>query len=134
MGILNPGFWVVGLGLELGYLWILGRNERFQKFVAASQQVLTRKQWQARVDLLVQQLNGGDQQRYRTLEGRCRALLEQQVRMQTPVQGLQAQNEGLGRLLWVYLRLLSIRQAIDRTITAVDGNRGWIFKFGGAHC
>ncbi len=116
LGILNPGFWVVGLGLELGYLGVLGSNERFQKFVAASHRVWTRKQWQAKVDLLVQQLNGEDQKRYRTLEGRCRGLLEQQARIQTPVQGLQAQNEGLGRLLWVYLRLLSIRQAINRTI------------------
>lgn len=116
LGILNPGFWVIGLGAELGYLWILGTNERFQKFVAASQQVLTHKQWQAKVDLLVQQLNREDQQRYRALEERCRALLEQQVHLQTPAQGLKAENEGLGRLLWVYLRLLSIRQAIDRTI------------------
>jgi hypothetical protein len=116
VGILNPGFWVVGLGLELGYLWILGTNERFQKFVGASQQVLTRKQRQAKVESLVQQLDNEGQQRYRSLEGRCRAVLDQQLHLQTPPQALQAQNEGLGRLLWVYLRLLSTRQAINRTM------------------
>lgn len=116
LGIVNPGFWIVGLGLELGYLWMLGTNERFQKFLGASQQVLTRKQWQSKVDALVQQLNSEDQQRYRALEGRCRALLEQQIHLQTPAQGLQAQNEGLGRLLWLYLRLLSTRQAITRML------------------
>ena len=116
LGIVNPGFWIVGLGLELGYLWVLGTNERFQKLVGASQQVLTRKQWQSRVDSLVQQLNSEDQQRYRALEARCRALLEQQLHLQTPAQGLQAQNEGLGRLLWLYLRLLSTRQAITRML------------------
>jgi hypothetical protein len=116
LGILNPGFWVVGLGLELGYLVVLGTNERFQKLVAASQQVSTRKQWQANVDLQVQQLNAPEQQRYRALEARCRAVLEQQQHLQTPPAGLRAQNEGLGRLLWVYLRLLSTRQAITRTI------------------
>jgi hypothetical protein len=126
LGILNPGFWIVGLGLELGYLWILGTNERFQKFVGASQQVLTRKQWQAKIESLVQQLSNEDQQRYRKLEGRCRVVLEQQIHLQTPAQGLQAQNEGLGRLLWVYLRLLCTRQAINRTIngesTTSDGS------------
>jgi hypothetical protein len=126
LGILNPGFWIVGLGLELGYLWVLGTNERFQRFVGASQQVLSRKQWQSKVDSLVQQLSNEDQQRYRKLEGRCRAVLEQQMNLQTPVQGLRAQNEGLGRLLWVYLRLLSTRQAINRTINgesaASDGS------------
>ena len=116
LGVLNPGFLVLGLGLELGYLWILGTNERFQKFVAASQQVLSRKQWQTRIDALVRQLAGEDQQRYRNLEGRCRALLEQQINLQTPAPALQAQRDGLGRLLWVYLRLLSTRQAIARTI------------------
>jgi hypothetical protein len=116
LGILNPGFWIVGLGLELGYLWVLGTNERFRRFVGASQQVLTRKQWQSKVDALVQQLSNEDQKRYRALEGRCRALLEQQLHLQTPAQGLQAQNEGLGRLLWLYLRLLSTRQAINRML------------------
>jgi hypothetical protein len=121
LGALNPGFWVVGLGLELGYLWVLGTNERFQKFVAASWQVLNRKQWQSRIDSLVQQLSNDDQQRYRTLEGRCRALLEQQKNLQTPTQGLQAQNEGLGRLLWVYLSLLSTRQALSRVLRGATG-------------
>lgn len=117
LGILNPGFWLVGFGLELGYLGVLGTNERFQRFVGASQQVLTRKQWQARVDLLVAQLTSEDQQRYRKLEARCRALLEQQQQLLTaPMQALQAQNEGLGRLLWLYLRLLSTRQAINRLL------------------
>jgi hypothetical protein len=117
LGILNPGFWLVGLGLELGYLWVLGNNTRFQKLVAASQVVLTRKQWQSKVDEIVQQLNNEDQQRYRKLEARCRSLLEQQMQLRTtPTQALQAQNEGLGRLLWLYLRLLSTRQAINRML------------------
>jgi DNA repair exonuclease SbcCD ATPase subunit len=123
LGLVNPGFWVVGLGLELGYLWILGTNERFQRFVGASQQILTRKQWQEKVDSLVQQLNSENQQRYRTLESRCRALLDQQLHLQTPPQALQAQNEGLGRLLWLYLRLLSTRQAIQRMLRgATEGS------------
>jgi hypothetical protein len=116
LGFLNPGFWFVGLGLELGYLGLLGTNGRFQRFVNASQLMLSRKHWQAKVDSLVLQLSNEDQQRYRKLEGRCRAVLEQQMHLQTPEPGLQAQNEGLGRLLWVYLRLLLTRQAINRTI------------------
>jgi DNA repair exonuclease SbcCD ATPase subunit len=116
LGLLNPGFWIVGLGLELGYLWVLGTNQRFQKFVAASGQLQTRKQWQDKIDRLVEQLGAEDRQRYRLLEGRCRTLLEQQLHLQTPFSGLEAQGEGLGRLLWVYLRLLSIRQAMIRVI------------------
>ena len=116
LGLINPGFWVIGLGLEAGYLWALGTNHRFQRFVAASQQVQTRQQWQAKVAALAHQLNSEDQQRYRNLEERCRTLLEQQVHLQTPSSGLQAEGEGLGKLLWVFLRLLLTRQAITRII------------------
>jgi hypothetical protein len=121
LGVLNPGFWVVGLGLELGYLWILGSNSRFQRFVAASQQLQTRQQWQAKIDGLARQLSDEDQQKYRSMEGRCQSLLEQQINLQTPAPALQSQGEGLGRLLWVYLRLLLTQQAINRIIRKTSG-------------
>jgi hypothetical protein len=116
LGALNPGFWIIGLGVELGYLWALGTNQRFQRFIGGSLQLQTRKEWQGRIDGLVEQLGPEDRQRYRVLEGRCRALLEQQLRLQAPPPGLDAQGEGLGRLLWVYLRLLATRQAINRIV------------------
>lgn len=121
LGVLNPGFWVIGLGLELGYLSILATNRRFQRLVAASQEWQTHKQWQTKVDALIRQLSGEDQQKYRNLETRCRTLLEQQINLQTPSTGLQAQGEGLGKLLWVYLRLLVTRQALLRIVRGSVG-------------
>ena len=123
LGALNPGFWVIGLGAELGYLWILGNNRRFQRFVDASRQLETKQQWQTRVDALTQRLSAEDQQRYRALEVRCKTLLEQQMQIQSPSQGLQVQGEGLGRLLWVYLRLLVTRQAITRILRGSGGSQ-----------
>jgi hypothetical protein len=121
LGVLNPGFWVIGLGLELAYLWVLGTSPRFQRFAAASRQVQTGREWQRKVDILVQQLSAEDQQKYRALEARCRGLLEQKIQMQTSSAGFQAQGEGLSRLLWVYLRLLSTRQAIKRVVRGPAG-------------
>ncbi len=121
LGVLNPGFWVVGLGLELGYLWLLGSNRRFQRFVAASQQLETRQQWQTKIDGLVRQLGNEDQQKYRMLEGRCQSLLEQQLNLQTPTSALESQGEGLGKLLWVYLRLMLTRQAITKIVRGSSG-------------
>ena len=37
LGLANPGFWVLGAGLELGYLLVLATNERFRRIVAARQ-------------------------------------------------------------------------------------------------
>ena len=116
LGALNPGFWVIGLGIELGYLWVLGTHPRFRRLVDASQKMQTRQQWQTKINALIQQLSGEDQQRYRALEVRCWTLLEQQHALQHSSPGLQAQGEGLGRLLWVYLRLLATRQSINRIL------------------
>ena len=33
LGVANPGFWVLGAGLELGYLFSLATNKRFQQTV-----------------------------------------------------------------------------------------------------
>jgi hypothetical protein len=123
LGLLNPGFWVIGIGLELAYLGVLAHNERFQRLVAARRQWENRRQWQSKVDELVNQLSTESQRRYRALEERCRSILEQQVRGAAVSPGLDAQGEGLGRLLWVYLRLLLTRQAIERIVQeASDGS------------
>lgn len=116
LGLVNPGFWVLGLGLELGYLWVLSSNPRFQKLAAASMRLEANKHWQAKMEAAVRQLADEDQQKYRFLEARCRSLLEQQMQISASAEGLRAQSEGLGRLLWVYLRLLLTRQAIQRVI------------------
>jgi chromosome segregation ATPase len=123
LGLLNPGFWVIGAGLELGYLGFLATNERFQRLVAASRQWETRQRWQTRVDDLVRLLSAEGQQRYRALEVRCRAILEQQAHLGLVTTGLDAQGEGLGRLLWVYLRLQLTRQAIEKIVREADSNR-----------
>ncbi len=116
LGLVNPGFWVIGLGLELAYLGVLATNPRFQRLVSASRQWETRREWQTKVDELVRMLGSEAQQRYRALEVRCKAILEQQTHLGVVSTGLDAQGEGLGRLLWVYLRLLLTRQAIDRIV------------------
>lgn len=122
LGLLNPGFWVMGLGLEFAYLGVLATNERFQRTVSASQLWESRRNWQQRVDELVQQLGSEGQQRYHALEGRCASILDQQQRAAVVPTGLEAQEEGLGRLLWLYLRLLLTRQAIDKIVRESAGS------------
>jgi len=121
LGLLNPGFWVIGLGLEAAYLGMLATNERFQKTVSATQQWETRRRSQMRINELVLQLSADAQARYRALEKRCRSILEQQQRTAVVPVGQDAQGEGLGRLLWLFLRLLLTRQAIERIVFESGG-------------
>jgi len=116
LGVLNPGFWLIGIGLELGYLGVLASNPRFQRTVVAQQQWETRRRWQNKMEEIVQQLTADGQSRYRALEARCRTILEQQFRGGDFSSVQEAQGEGLGRLLWIYLRLLWTRQAIQRIL------------------
>src|SRR4030095_10730793 len=78
LGVLNPGFWIIGLGCELAYLGWLGPKPRFQNVVTGSQAWDERRRWQARVYELILKLAPEDQQRYRALENRCQSILEQQ--------------------------------------------------------
>jgi hypothetical protein len=121
LGLLNPGFWVMGFGIELAYLGMLATNERFQRTVIAEKQWQGRRQSQKRVDDLIQQLVPEAQRRYRNLEVRCGAILDQQQKAAVVPSGLEAQSESLGRLLWMYLRLLLTRQAIERIVRESAG-------------
>jgi hypothetical protein len=116
LGLLNPGFWVMGVGLELAYLGVLATNKRFQRLIDATYLGKTTRGRQDMVNDLVNQLGPEGLKRYRTLEVRCRAILEQQFRGGPAPTGVEAQGEGLSRLLWVYLRLLLTRQAIERIV------------------
>jgi hypothetical protein len=117
LGFVNPGFWVLGAGLELGYLLLVSTNDRFRRLVAAGAQAGADGDWQARVTHALASLPEGDRRRYATLEGRCRSILElQSAHATSPPAGLDAQQDGLGRLLWMYLRLLVARHTIERVL------------------
>src|SRR5688572_27340952 len=78
LGILNPGVWIVGAGLELAYLYLLSTNKRFQRYVAGSEMVEERAESQTKLRQMLVQLGDADIQRYRALEQRCQAILQQQ--------------------------------------------------------
>jgi hypothetical protein len=121
LGILNPGFWLIGAGLELGYLGLLATNPRFQRTVAASRLARNESDWEARINSLIKQLGEADQGRYRLFEHRCRSILEQQSPGSLSDLGLETQGQGLGRLTWIFLRLLLTRQAIQRIVRESEG-------------
>ena len=116
LGLANPGFWVLGAGLELGYLALLSTNSRFQRVVNARDASGSEREWQQKIAGLLARLTDHERRRYDALSSRCRDVLEQQTHAGEAVPGLEAQGEGLGRLLWMYLRLLVARRAIERVL------------------
>ena len=116
LGVLNPGFWAIGAGLELAYLFGLSTNSRFQRVVDAKKLLDQRKDWQQKLSKMIAQLGSDERERYWKLERRAQAILEQQRSASGETAELQMQAEGLGRLLWIYLTLLRTRQQIVRVV------------------
>jgi hypothetical protein len=117
LGWWNPAFLLIGAGLELAYLYVLSTNKRFQRLVAGSEMVETQQATQQKLNVTLNNLSPTLQQRYRALERRCRAILDQQQAGATELRDeLRTQGEGLGRLLWIYLRLLSTYQSFARLL------------------
>jgi hypothetical protein len=120
LGLTNPGFWILGAGLELGYLLTLATNPRFQRAIASRPVSASRAEWNERIQRLMGRLDESDRVRYGALSERCRSIIDLQTHGTEVPDGLEAQADGLGRLSWMFLRLLVAR----RTIWSVLGAGG----------
>jgi hypothetical protein len=117
LGITNPGFWVLGAGLELGYLLLLATNTRFQRTVASRPVSAARAEWNDRIDRLLARLDAPGRARYAGLAERCRSIIDLQTHGGADApQGIEGQVDSLGRLSWMFLRLLVARRAIQTVL------------------
>jgi hypothetical protein len=125
LGITNPGFWVLGAGLELGYLLSLATNSRFQRLIASKPLDAARNEWNQRIARLTARLDRADRGRYDALAERTRSIIDIQTHGGTDLpHGIEAQADGLGRLLWMFLRLLVARRAIQTVLADSAGDDG----------
>jgi len=113
LGVSNPGFWVLGAGLELGYLLTLATNPRFQRAVSSRPLAAARTEWNERIQRLSSRIDRNDRERFQALSQRCASILDLQTHgaTETP-QGIETQADSLGRLSWMFLRLLVARSTI----------------------
>lgn len=119
MGLLgafvSPGFWVLGAGLEIGYLAWLASNRRFRATLDAekSKDDPAERRYRRLWDTLTSQRRD----RQRALEQRARdivGLLDADPMMRT-------HTDSIEQLVWLHLRMLSADQAIAQVlITARD--------------
>lgn len=115
LGFLNPGFWALGAGVEIAYLFLLTSNARFRRLVQSKALARARKESEARIERIVAGLETEDRERYQRVEEQCRSVVERQGG-DVPQADVVAQGEGLGRLLWIYLRLISTRRSVLRSL------------------
>jgi len=127
LGVANPGFWVLGVGLELGYLLTLATNSRFQRAVSSKPLSAARAEWNVRIDRLSGRLNDEDRGRYAALAQRCASIIDLQTQGGSEVpHGIETQADSLGRLSWMFLRLLVARSTIHSVLT--EGEEGELLE------
>lgn len=112
--LVNPGFLVLGAGLELAYLYSLASNRRFRNYIDGCALQSQRQDWETSRKTLLLQLQPEEESLYHQLERRCKSILSKQGMRDSDL--LMEQNEGLSRLLWIYLRLLTARRSILRML------------------
>jgi hypothetical protein len=114
LGLTNPGFWVIGAGVEIGYLLLLATNARFQRAVSTRPLSAARSEWNARIDRLQARLDGSERARYKSLADRCGWIIDLQTQGGAEMpHGIETQADSLGRLSWTFLRLLVARRSIQ---------------------
>ncbi len=121
LGLLNPGFWLLGAAAELTYLFGVSSNPRFQKLVDAERQADARTGWEDRVHGEVERLSEESGARYRRLLAECRRILGISETLDAAeiggVRGLR--SSSLNQLLWIFLRLLRSRELISDNLAGV---------------
>ncbi len=118
LGLGNPGFWLLGLAYEVGYLLFMAGSMRFQKVVQGDRLLNQRKIWKEKQNNLFTSLDGVSQRRYADLAHLCTQIIHN---ADTPrgTDQLDLRISGLNQLLWTFIKLLNSRIKISKMLSQV---------------
>ncbi len=114
LGLGHPGFWLLGLAWEAGYLTFLPGSARFQNLVRGADRLSLRREEFDRQARLLEQLPAELRRRYDALATTCRSVLERAEG--GPAGSAALQTGGLAQLLWMFLKLLHSGHNIERVL------------------
>jgi len=106
LGFAVPGFWLLGLGLEALFLYLLASNKRFRRWVDSGMIEASEEEFAGQWKRLVSQLNYQRQQRLSQLERKCDQTVEKYRDSGTVDYVVSNNQDVLRKLAWIYLKLL----------------------------
>ncbi len=114
LGLANPGFWLLGAGLELAYLVGTASNKRFQNLVNAKGAAARHRSSEQRLFDAVQRLERDSQERFYALLTQCReiAAISETLSQGSVASMTKMRTGGLNQMLWIFLRLLTSREVL----------------------
>jgi hypothetical protein len=114
--LINPGLWLIGLGLEGIYLWGLSRNQRFRNTVDAG---IGLTDSTSRYENLLAHLDSGAQSQQYDME-----------REAAEIVGLLQRSEAHGsqigdvrQMAWLHLKMLTARASFAEVVAVADRER-----------
>lgn len=109
----DPGFFVVGAGLELGYLFALATNGRFQRLVNGASALKEQAEAMKKIGGRVRSLSPDSQRRFEFLRVKCDAVLSTYAAQGGTGEALLATHaESLNRFVYIFLQLLLTREGV----------------------
>jgi hypothetical protein len=110
--LVNPGFWLIGAGVEAFYLWVLSSNSRFRAVVDATSDADGKSGWSEQYFALLSRLDDRSRAQQGDMERQGAALVE----VLTRAGAFPAQLTDVRQLVWLHLKLLAARSALREVI------------------
>lgn len=107
---INPGLWLIGLGLEGLYLWALSQHPRFRATVDAQEP--ERASWAAKYQTLLQPLDVNAREQQGAIELQAAEIVE----LLTRTGATESQMGDVRQMTWLHLKLLAARAALMQVI------------------
>jgi len=114
--LVNPGLWLIGLGLEGLYLWTLSRNERFRNAIDAQSGVTDST---SRYEALLASLDSAAQSHQYDIEREAAEIVSILQRSGEHA----AQIGDVRQMAWLHLKLLAARASFAEVVSVADRER-----------
>lgn len=115
--LINPGFWLIGAGLEGLYLWTLSRSERFRMAIDATGE--GQQKWDSRYKALIDPLDGDA----RDVQGALERQAAEIVQLLSRVGANESQIGDVRQMVWLHLKLLAARASLVEVLQVANRER-----------
>lgn len=116
----GPSILLVGAGLELGYLYLLSTNPRFQKVIKGTELLKKKEEWEQKKTRIFNRLSAGARGKYQELEEKCKGVINiietGSVETGRLDESMLIILNTLNQILWSSLKLLLSRELIMRNL------------------
>jgi len=110
---INPGFWLIGAGLEGLYLWALAKNSRFRSIVDAE---AGETDWHSRYRTLIATLGASAREQQDSMEHQASEIVD----LLSRTGAFDSQMSDVRQLAWVHLKLLAAHASVLQVIASAE--------------